>query len=115
MRRDYDLAGRRAKRGALTSEGYAAGGGGATASRSHFAIPSPTGHNLAAILVEPPPACRNRTASPRRREVSAITASIDTWMQSWLDIRESPIRVDPDQRDGSLRGAGRRCVGWRQL
>lgn len=41
------------------------------------------------------------------RVMPAIAADIDAWMQGWLDIWESPIRLDPNWRDGDYYGGGR--------
>jgi homoserine O-acetyltransferase len=35
------------------------------------------------------------------------TGEIDPWMLAWLDIWESPIRLDPNWRDGDYYGQGR--------
>jgi homoserine O-acetyltransferase len=41
------------------------------------------------------------------RVMPVIAADIDAWMQGWLDIWESPIRLDPNWREGDYYGAGR--------
>ena len=41
------------------------------------------------------------------RVMPVIAADIDAWMQGWLDIWESPIRLDPNWRDGDYYGQGR--------
>lgn len=41
------------------------------------------------------------------RVMPVIAADIDAWMQGWLDIWESPIRLDPNWREGDYYGQGR--------
>ena len=41
------------------------------------------------------------------RVMPVIAAEIDAWMQGWLDLWESPIRLDPNWRDGDYYGPGR--------
>ena len=41
------------------------------------------------------------------RVMPVIAAEIDAWMQGWLDTWESPIRLDPNWRDGDYYGQGR--------
>lgn len=41
------------------------------------------------------------------RVMPVIAADIDAWMQGWLDVWESPIRLDPNWRDGDYYGGGR--------
>ena len=41
------------------------------------------------------------------RVMPVIAADIDAWMQGWLDIWESPIRLDPNWRGGDYYGPGR--------
>lgn len=42
-----------------------------------------------------------------QRAMPVIAAEIDAWMQGWLDIWESPIRLDPNWREGDYYGQGR--------
>ena len=41
------------------------------------------------------------------RVMPVIAAEIDAWMQGWLDLWESPIRLDPNWRDGDYYAQGR--------
>ena len=41
------------------------------------------------------------------RVMPVIAADIDAWMQGWLDIWESPIRLDPNWREGEYYSQGR--------
>ncbi|MDB5371669.1 MAG: homoserine acetyltransferase [Belnapia sp.] len=41
------------------------------------------------------------------RVMPVVAADIDAWMQGWLDIWESPIRLDPNWREGDYYGQGR--------
>ncbi|RYJ04488.1 MAG: homoserine O-acetyltransferase [Acetobacteraceae bacterium] len=41
------------------------------------------------------------------RVMPVIAADIDAWMQGWLDLWESPIRLDPNWREGDYYGQGR--------
>ncbi|RAI58406.1 E22 family MetX-like putative esterase [Roseicella frigidaeris] len=41
------------------------------------------------------------------RAMPVIAAEIDAWMQGWLDLWESPIRLDPNWREGDYYGQGR--------
>jgi homoserine O-acetyltransferase len=41
------------------------------------------------------------------RVMPVISADIDAWMQGWLDIWESPIRLDPNWAEGNYYGPGR--------
>ncbi|TCZ61351.1 E22 family MetX-like putative esterase [Roseicella aquatilis] len=42
-----------------------------------------------------------------QRAMPVIAADIDAWMQGWLDVWESPIRLDPNWREGDYYGQGR--------
>jgi homoserine O-acetyltransferase len=42
-----------------------------------------------------------------QRAMPVIAAEIDAWMQGWLDIWESPIKLDPNWREGDYYGQGR--------
>ena len=41
------------------------------------------------------------------RTMPVIAAEIDAWLQGWLDLWESPIRLDPNWREGDYYGQGR--------
>ncbi|MBL6453858.1 homoserine O-acetyltransferase [Belnapia sp. T6] len=41
------------------------------------------------------------------RVMPVIAADIDAWMQGWLDLWESPIRLDPNWAEGNYYGPGR--------
>ncbi|MEN0077293.1 MAG: homoserine O-acetyltransferase, partial [Paracraurococcus sp.] len=41
------------------------------------------------------------------RAMPVIAAEIDAWLQGWLDLWESPIRLDPNWREGDYYGQGR--------